>query len=138
MSVKSTQMMIGDWMMVGHPSRKLSPFQITAGLLYRLQDMENGNTTKDSPLYRIVEQIGLTTEILEKNGWTYNDENEQFHPKTWSGNGIMLKQEDEGFRIVVTSEYDDEDTNGTPFVLRYVSDLQHALKLRGKDKEIVL
>ena len=81
-------------------------------------------------------ELPLTTEILEKKGWTYNDENAKFHPKTWSGYGIMLRKENDCFRIVVVSDYDDEDTNDTPFLLRYVSDLQHALKLIGEDKEI--
>ena len=86
-----------------------------------------------------IKPIPLTSEILEKNGWTYNDEDEKFSPQTWVGGGLMLQDAgDCGYRIVVTSDYDDEDTNNTPFVICYVHELQHALKLRRIKKEIVL
>ena len=83
--------------------------------------------------------ILLTSEILEKNGWVYNDKDEKFFPQTWVGGGLMLQgAEDCGYRIVVTSDYDDEDTNDTPFIILYVHELQHALRLRRNKKEIVL
>lgn len=40
--------------------------------------------------------------------------------------------------IMATSDYDDEDTNNTPFILNYVHELQHALKLRRFSKEITI
>lgn len=86
-----------------------------------------------------IEPAPITPEFLEKNGWEYNDEEAKFAPRTWSGGGLMLQEEDDcGYRIVVTSDYDDEDTNHTPFVLHFVHELQHALRLRHKDKEIQL
>ena len=83
-----------------------------------------------------LDPIPLTEEILKKNGWEYNDEEAKFFPQTWVGGGLMLQERDEGFMIVVTSDYDDEDTNDTPFVLLYVHELQHALRLRRIEKEI--
>ena len=86
-----------------------------------------------------VEPILLTSEILEKNGWKHNDEDEKFFPQTWVGGGLMLQEADDGgYCIVVTSDYDDEDTNNTPFIILYVHELQHALRLRKIKKEIVL
>lgn len=86
-----------------------------------------------------IEPIPLTPEILEKNGWVYNNEDEKFFPQTWVGGGLMLQGADDcGYRIVVTSDYDDEDTNDTPFIILYVHELQHALRLRRIKKEIVL
>lgn len=85
-----------------------------------------------------VEPIPLTPEILERNGWEYNDEDAKFAADTWSGGGLMLQQTDEGFMIVAISDYDDEDTNRTPFTLRYVHQLQHALRLCNIEKEIEL
>ena len=83
--------------------------------------------------------IPLTPEILEKNGWVYNNEDEKFFPQTWVGGGLMLQAADDcGYRIVVTSDYDDEDTNNTPFIILYVHELQHALMLRRIEKEIIL
>ena len=84
-----------------------------------------------------LDPIPLTKEILKKNGWEYNDEEAKFFPQTWVGGGLMLQgADDDGYRIVVTSDYDDEDTNDTPFVLLYVHELQHALRLRRIEKEI--
>lgn len=86
-----------------------------------------------------VEPIPLTPEILQKNGWIYNDKDEKFFPQTWVGGGLMLQGAyDYGYCIVVTSDYDSEDTNNTPFIILYVHELQHALRLRRIKKEIVL
>ena len=86
-----------------------------------------------------IEPIHLTPEILEKNGWVFNNEYEKFFPNTWVGGGLMLQGTDDcGYCIVVTSDYDDEDTNDTPFIILYVHELQHALRLRRIKKEIVL
>lgn len=80
--------------------------------------------------------IPLTPEILEKNWFKYNDE-EEYDDCIWSDGNIMLRLE-YGFRIVVTNDFDDESTNRTPFVLRYVHQLQHVYKLLGIDKEITV
>ena len=86
-----------------------------------------------------VHPIPLDTRQLEKNGWKLNGEDAKFAPGTWTGGGLMLEQEPDGdgFRIVVTSDYDDEDTNRTPFVLHYLHELQNALRLCGIEKEII-
>lgn len=85
-----------------------------------------------------VKPIPLDARQLEKNGWKLNGDDAKFAPGTWTGGGLMLEQEtDGGFRIVVTSDYDDEDTNRTPFVLHYLHELQNALCLCGIEKEII-
>lgn len=96
--------------------------------------------TKDNGYgYNEIEPIPLTQEILAKNGWYYNNKDEKFFPQTWVGGGLMLQGADDcGYRIVVTSDYDDEDTNNTPFIILYVHELQHALRLRRIKKEIIL
>lgn len=107
----------------------------------RVKEIRTEGIIGNDPLRGIVsisevEPIPLTEEILKKNGWEYNDEEAKFFPETWVGGGLMLQERDEGFMIVVTSDYDDEDTNSTPFVLLYVHELQHALRLRRIEKEI--
>jgi hypothetical protein len=86
-----------------------------------------------------VQPIPLDTRQLEKNGWDLNGDDAKFAPGTWTGGGLMLEQEPDGdgFRIVVTSDYDDEDTNSTPFALHYLHELQNAIRLRGIEKEII-
>ena len=83
--------------------------------------------------------IPLDARQLERNGWKLNRDDAKFAPGIWTGGGLMLEQEPDGdgFRIVVTSDYDDEDTNRTPFVLHYLHELQNALSLRGIKKEII-
>jgi hypothetical protein len=83
--------------------------------------------------------IPLDARQLEKNGWKLNGDDAKFAPGTWTGGGLMLEQEPDGdgFRIVVTSDYDDEDTNSTPFVLHHLHELQNALRLLGIEKEII-
>lgn len=76
--------------------------------------------------------IPLTTEILKINGWIYNDKEAKYAPETWVGNNLMLHEDNGRYRIVVVSDYDDEDTNNTPFVIQYVHELQHALRLCGR------
>lgn len=136
-------LMIGDWIL--HEGK---PYQIRQLGIYEVD--RDGN---DYPAVCIgkptgiglivdrneIEPIQLSPEILEKNGWVYNNEDEKFFPETWVGGGLMLQSVDDcGYRIVVTSDYDDEDTNDTPFIIIYVHELQHALMLRRIKKEIIL
>lgn len=104
------------------------------------------NTEENTALVKIGDSVGcdiiaidesivgipLTTEILRINGWIYNDKDAKYTPETWIGNNIMLHEDNGRYRVVVVSDYDDEDTNNTPFVIRYVHELQHALRLCGR------
>jgi hypothetical protein len=98
-----------------------------------------GNRMHYLRLNEEVQPIPLDARQLEKNGWKLNGEDAKFAPGTWTGGGLMLEQEPDGdgFMIVVTSDYDDEDTNSTPFVLHYLHELQNALRLRGIEKDII-
>lgn len=127
--------MIGDWVRTKYGS---APFQILS-----IISSEPFKTVVSTEGFDVdiadLQPIPLTPEILEKNGWSYNDEEAKFAPETWSGGGLILQgHEDSGFMIMATSDYDDEDTNHTPFILNYVHELQHALRLRRLSKEIIL
>lgn len=124
-------LMVGDWVRIKMSQHNTKVTNIDANNVY---------TEVAFPIrYDEIEPIPLTAEILEKNGWVYNNEDEKFFPQTWVGGGLMLQGADDcGYRIVVTSDYDDEDTNNTPFVIIYVHELQHALRLRRIKKEIEL
>ena len=128
--MKANELMIGDYVRTIHSQKIVMVREIKQSCIY---------TEDNAYEYNEIEPIPLTTEILEKNGWVYNNEDEKFFPQTWVGGGLMLKGADDcGYRIVVTSDYDDEDTNDTPFIILYVHELQHALRLRNIDKTIEL
>lgn len=141
--MEATELMVMDWVL-----HEGEPYQIRQLGIYGVdRDGEDypavcvGKTNGIGLILERneVEPIPLTSEILEKNGWIYNNEDEKFFPQTWVGGGLMLQgANDCGYRIVVTSDYDDEDTNNTPFIILYVHELQHALRLRRIKKEIVL
>ena len=133
----ANELMIGDYVI-----RKNVPNEI---LIVNAIDSIRGIVYLDLDGLGITEKIEnikpipLTPEILEKNGWVYNNEDEKFFPQTWVGGGLKLQGADDcGYCIVVTSDYDDEDTNGTPFIIFYVHQLQHALRLCGIIKEIII
>ena len=141
--MKPTELMIGDWVLY-----EGEPYQIRQLGIYGVdrdgEDYPAVCVGKPIGIGLVVERnkiepIPLTEEILRKNGWCFNDEDAKFFPQTWVGGGLKLQGADDcGYRIVVTSDYDDEDTNDTPFVLLYVHELQHALRLRRIEKEIEL
>lgn len=141
--MEATELMIRDWVLY-----EGEPYQIRQLGIYGVdrdgEDYPAVCVGKPKGIGLIVERneidpIPLTSEILEKNGWVYNDEDEKFFPQTWVGGGLMLQGADDcGYCIVVTSDYDDEDTNDTPFIILYVHELQHALRLRRIKKEIIL
>lgn len=133
--MRSKDLMIGDWVMYeNNPNMITEISELAFGECSVCFVGNNYMANIDE-----IEPIPLTEEILKKNGWMYNEEDEKFFPQTWVGGGLMLQGADDcGYRIVVTSDYDDEDTNDTPFILLYVHELQHALRLRRIEKEIIL
>lgn len=138
--MEAKELMIGDWVECVDSTHKKKVYaQIDAieeGQTCILVRIDNCNWFLD---ISFIKPIPLTREILEKNGWIYNNEEEKFFPQTWVGGGLMLQGAgDCGYCIVVTSDYDDEDTNDTPFIIIYVHELQHALRLRRIKKEIIL
>lgn len=141
--MEARDLMIGDWVWYDN-----QPYQIRQWGIFGVdrdgEDYPAVCVGKPNGIGLILERneikpIPLTPEILEKNGWIHNNEDEKFFPQTWVGGGLMLQDVDDcGYCIVVTSDYDDEDTNDTPFIIIYVHELQHALKLRRIKKEIIL
>lgn len=145
-TMKATELMIGDWVYYCQANAYATQVGEIRSAYVRKEDYICCLRDERDPLKEkypaddfnteILSPIPLTKEILKKNGWEYNDEEAKFFPETWVGGGLMLQERDEGFMIVVTSDYDDEDTNSTPFILLYVHELQHALRLRRIEKEI--
>lgn len=140
--MKATDLMIGDWVIRrGVPEEQMRLYNMNAsrGLAYLDQD---GRGVAE--LFENIEPIPLTEEILEKNGWkkqiwwrykqsdvvTY-DISEELFPIEFSGNEFWL----------VDNCSDDGDygyESNWIVEVKYVHELQHALKLWGIKKEIVL
>lgn len=136
--MKAKDLMIGDWVQVPCLIDNTENYNAWCQIK-QLRDDDLDVIGFKELSYDEIEPIPLSPEILEKNGWIYNNEDEKFFPQTWVGGGLMLQGADDcGYRIVVTSDYDDEDTNDTPFIILYVHELQHALMLRRIKKEIIL
>lgn len=60
---------VGNWLSVHHPTMPAENIQISADWIRTIEQINNGLIKEDSPLFRIVEPIPLTEEILIKNGF---------------------------------------------------------------------
>ena len=80
-----------------------------------------------------IEPTPITAEILEKNGWT-----KPASGRVWSRNNVpsfVLEEIDDGSFEVTTDTCSEW---GGLCMIRFVHELQHALRLCGVDTEIVL
>lgn len=134
--MKATDLMIGDWVIrrcVPEEPMRLYNMNSSRGIAYLDQD---GRGVAE--LFENIEPIPLTPKILDKNKFFqvgypnnvyelnkqyYLDHYDAFKPKLWVlyfGNYMRGKVEDTKIKIT------------------YVHELQHALKLCGIEKEIIL
>lgn len=143
--LKVTDLMVGDWVICYHPSRLKSFEKVSVGLLHTMQEQEYGHIKEDSPLFRIVEPIPLTPEILEKNG---------FNDATFAaGERVRLVvlckeyQINYYFNSNWLSIYKNAGVNGSDYPvficafqerIKYIHELQNALRLCRIEKDIVL
>lgn len=130
--MEAEDLMTGDYVQHKRTKEVIWIFEIDADRNV-INNEPDGYCSEKNIFIDDIEPIPLTPEILEKNGF------ERFFPETWVGGGLMLQRaSDCGYRIVVTCDFDDEETNNTPFVILYVHELQHALRLCRIEKEIIL
>lgn len=100
----------------------------------------NDHTEYGGVWVKYLSPIPLTPEILEKNGFEWHDNEAKYFPNAWCRGELMLEPIVDGsmFLIVSRNDYDDESTNYTPFTIKNVHELQHALRLCRSEKEIEL
>ena len=147
--MKANELMIGDWVIVHHPTMPAESIQISADWLKTIERINNGLIKEDSPLFRIVEPIPLTAEILEKNG---------FEELMSEGKGVAAifgrKVEHTGvWMYCIPDTFDSvsyvperkllhlkvmESGITDLYNLQYVHELQHFLRLFGIEKEIII
>lgn len=139
--MNENELMIGDFIYQHHPKDN-TPHIVkvsvdTLDLMYR---MKIGFIQKQSPLYRIIEPIPLTPEILEKNNFK----------KCVVTNGMEIDKKFNPYHITEQLYIHDEmcgtivccSDGGSKlsplFECKYVHQLQHILKASGILNEIVL
>lgn len=65
-NLKSTDLMVGDWVICHHPSMPESFERVSVSLLHTLEQQEHGHIKEEDPLFRIVKPISITEEFLLK------------------------------------------------------------------------
>lgn len=120
--MKTTELMINDWVLYREEVLKVTSLYTKRGA----NEIGFGESENFWVDISNIEPIPLTSEILEKNGW----ETEYF------GRRQEWWLDKTKFPIVRYSANDTLQHNG--IVLKYVHQLQHALRLLGIEKEIEL
>lgn len=122
-NLKSTDLMVGDWVICHHPSMPESFERVTVSLLHTLEQQEHGHIKEEDPLFRIVKPISLTTEILEKNNC---DRYEDMYAIGYTsyGNYVYYRH-----GILHFDVYGDIDDDKEICDCLYVHELQRAIKM---------
>lgn len=129
--MKANELMTGDWVLIKRTPSYEYPYKICSINNYSI--LGEGYTdwieveADEEIKLEDIEPIPLTAEILEKNGWKYN---ELPFIQGWEQFGLLLYAGGEGYRI--------NCGNNVAMRIDAVHELQHALRLCGIDKEIVL
>ena len=132
--INVTDVMLGDWVLYEHKNNR--------GVTVSTHCLKVENITNDSLCMRsgdywrvqktglgMIKPIPLTAEILEKNGFTcdaygMNDSDELVVSVEY---GVFQRNTDDGFKMLSDGK-----------AIKYVHELQHALRLCGVEKEIIL
>lgn len=140
--MKTTDLMIGDWVLISVWDCNPFPSKITSINYnsYQGKDFVDWIDTEDEEeigMYA-VQPISLTPEILEKNGFELSPEHARYY----------FEEEGEKYEFVLRKMYyinNPKVQKGWAFyafnvltLVDYVHELQHAFKLCGIEKEIVL
>lgn len=126
--MKPEELMLGDWVFVGN-----KPYKVAS-----LSCMENPELESDKYIFHCLKDeiapIPLTPEILEKNGWTKHTD------YCW------LISENNGRRLIeyrtdyldglLRISYAEEPFSKLMIKVKYVHELQHALRLCNIEKNI--
>lgn len=135
--MNANELMIGDYVydIYGNKAivRKLDAYNEHAkasGVCIEL--VEGAEEGKTYCLYGEIEPIPLTSEILKKNGWSR-------YGALCSGNGCTITVWSEDlFYFSCSKTHNDAPSELISCHIHYVHELQHALRLAGINKEIVL
>lgn len=142
--MKTNELMIGDFIYQHHPKDNTPHIvKVSVDTLDLMDRMKIGFIQKKSPLYRIIEPIPLTQEILEKNGF----EKQQ----GYIGSVFAFDDDDKDAHVLIHPKEDNYTRGAYTYIhvehgclsldelpLEYIHELQHVFKLCGIEKEINL
>jgi hypothetical protein len=124
MSLKITDLSVGDWVSIDGEPRKINSINGISGIV-SFNGLGNYYGTG------VIEPIPITPELLEKNGFNKNGEYNEWNIGTWRTPyllGVSLE------RPAITIKW-----NGSSVFIdqaKYVHELQHALRLVGNTRKI--
>jgi len=132
--MKANELMIGDWVMFPNSIEKVQEVAYIEGKGY-CASFAASATLFPIPIDKL-KPIPLTTEILEKSGLEHNKGEMYYHGK------LMYHHESKYVSICygANNYWHLHINNGCDFskAIKYVHELQHALKLCGIEKTIKL
>ena len=123
--IRANELTVGDWVLyMGKPHYVIA---IETDGIVKITTPELADWCRRATWTDRMEPIPLTPEILEKNGFRYNDEP---FVQGWEQFGLTLYRGGNGYRINCGSN--------VALVIDSAHELQHCLKLVGIDKEITI
>lgn len=140
--------MIGDWLWCGSNYGQVAEiFTLKDELLITVNNRRNKYFEEINPFEvttgaEDIRPIPLTTEILEKNGFKKSVSPPGIHAKCYE-----LNNKDKKYHLTIANynkykrlllDVDSEDSECFNIKCDYVHELQHALKLCGIEKKIIL
>ena len=126
--MKANELMIGDWIYDNYHQAKAKVNTLTRALLWAAVEEKDGFYDDKQLRYVDVQPIPLTAEILERNGIELIRDTFYFSDK---GRPVHIRFADDYIVLSINADH-------IPMNLRYVHELQHALRLCKIDKEIGL
>lgn len=129
--MKAQDLMIGDW--VQHPvyMGNLVPCRVVGISTEITVEFETGARKYEA--LKFAQPIPLTNKILELNGWEYGDWGDENYTDEY-----YTFDDDFDIHIDDTGNFEIRTVDGQTIKIKYVHELQHALKLCGIDKNIEL
>ena len=130
--MNATELQIGDWVMY-NPNVFIEDEYETTKECYPTK-IENGNDI-DLAEKGCYTPIPLTSEILELNGWEYGDWGNEYE-----NDECYFTNETIGFDLHINDkeEFEIRSVDAVNITLKFVHELQHALRLCGIEKNIEL
>ena len=121
--MKANELMIGDWVKTPKGSFKVTDIQDNDVIA---TDYNNGEGADSLFFSDEIEPIPLTAEILDKNGFNYDEDRKAYLM------GVIFRVKPQKYSLFSL------EICGCPYPLSTVHQLQHALRLCGIEKEIEL